>query len=388
MMAHEKRAHALLSASGAHRWLLCTPSARLEEQFPDTTSEAAKEGTLAHELAELKIQLLNNDITKRSYNARVKKLKENSLWNDEMESCTQEYADAVNDCALTYNTAPAIMVEQQVDLSKYIPEGFGTVDCAVMGGDTLHVFDYKHGKGVPVSAENNPQMMLYALGIIAKYEIIYSFNKIILHIVQPRISNISSWEVSPEQLKNFGETVKAKAKLAYAGLGDFNPGDEQCKFCRARATCRARADKNVELAFAADAKPETLTNEKIGVYLEKGETVAKWLKDLQDYALAQCLAGKAVTGWKAVEGRSTRDWSDMDQAFKALIEGGTPEEMLWERKAKTLAQIEKIIGKKEFEDLCGAFVVKPPGKPTLVPESDKRPAVTNVVTAEDAFGDK
>lgn len=387
MPEHEKRAHALLSASSAHRWLLCTPSARLEAQFPDSTSEAAKEGTLAHELAELKIQLLNNYITKRSYSARAKKLKADPLWQDEMESCTQEYADAVNEAALSYESKPSILAEQQVDLSAYIPEGFGTVDSAVMGGDVLHVFDYKHGKGVPVSAEHNPQMMLYALGIINRYAVVYEFSKIILHIIQPRINNNSVWELSADELNNFGTEVAQKAKIAFAGEGEFNPGEEQCRFCRAKATCRARADRNVELAFAADTRPETLTNEEIGLYLEKGETVAKWLKDLQEYALAQCLAGKDVAGWKAVEGRSIRDWSDMDQAFSALIENGTPEEMLWERKAKTLAQIEKIVGKKEFEDICGSFIVKPPGKPTLVPDTDKRQAITNEVSAEDAFKD-
>lgn len=385
MPEHEKRAHALLSASSAHRWLKCTPSAVLESQFPDTTSEAAKEGTLAHELAELKIQLLIKDITKRTYNARVKKLKEQELWNDEMESCTQKYADIINDIMLSYNIAPSVQIEQKLNLTKIIPEGFGTADCVIMCGDDLHVIDYKHGKGVPVSAENNPQMMLYALGAVYKYALIYSFKRIVLHIVQPRIDNFSTWELSAYDLYKFSKEVERIAAIAYAGEGEFNPGEEQCKFCRASQTCRARAEKNVELAFATEKKPDLLTDAEIGEYLEKGATVADWLKGLQEYALGQCLAGKDIPGWKAVEGRSVRDWSDMDAAFAKLKESGIPEDMLWERKAKTLAQVEKIVGKKDFEDVCGEFVIKPPGKPTLVPASDKREAVKGTPSANEAF---
>ena len=385
MPEHEKRAHALLSASSAHRWLKCTPSAVLESQFPDTTSEAAKEGTLAHELAELKIRLLIKDITKRTYNARVKKLKEQNLWSDEMEGCTQKYADIINDIMLSYSIAPSVQIEQKLNLAKIIPEGFGTADCVIMCGDDLHVIDYKHGKGVSVSAENNPQMMLYALGVIYKYVLIYSFKRIVLHIVQPRIENYSTWELSADELYKFSKEVERIAAIAYAGEGEFNPGEEQCRFCRARQTCRARAEKNVELAFATEKKPDLLTDAEIGEYLEKGATVAEWLKGLQEYALGQCLAGKEIPGWKAVEGRSVRDWSDMEAAFAKIKESGIPEDMLWERKAKTLAQVEKIMGKKDFEDVCGEFVIKPPGKPTLVPASDKREAVKGTPSANEAF---
>ena len=385
MPEHEKRAHALLSASSAYRWLKCTPSALLESQFPDTTSEAAKEGTVAHELAELKLQLMNNDITKRTYNSRVKKLKENEYWDDEMESCTQVYADSINELALSFKSPPAVLIEQRLDLSEFIPEGFGTADCVIMGGDVLHIYDYKHGKGVPVDATGNPQLMLYALGVIHDYQLIYDFQTVVLHIIQPRINNISVWPVPVKDLLDFGLLVKKTAQFAFKGEGEFSPGEEQCRFCRARQTCRARAEKNVELAFAIEKKTDTLTDEEIGEFLKKGTDVEKWLKELEEYALSRCLAGKEIPGWKAVEGRSTRVWTDMDAAFAAIVESGTPEEMLWERKPLTLAGVEKLMGKKEFEEVAGSFIEKPPGKPTLVNESDPRSAVTNVVSAQEAF---
>lgn len=389
-MGHAERDHALLSASGAHRWLLCTPSAKLEEQFPDTTSEAAREGTLAHELAELKVRNYFNpaDISKRKLNAQIKKMKENELWQDEMLGHTDTYIDYIRDVSIKLPSQPYVAVEKRLDLGAYVPEGFGTADCIMLQGEDLFVLDFKYGKGVPVSAEENPQMMLYALGAYKAYCFLYPISRIHMSIIQPRLDNISEWECSLEELLKFGQYVSERAALAVKGEGDFCPGEKQCRFCRAKQQCRARADHNIRMAFSPDKgkMPPLISSEEAGRYLLEGEDLEKWLKDLKEWALAECLAGKQVPGWKAVEGRGSRDWTDMDAAFEKLTKSGVTEEaMLWEKKPLTLAQVEKMVGKKDFQDAVGEFVVKKPGKPALVKESDKREAITNRVTAAEAF---
>lgn len=389
-MGHAERDHALLSASGAHRWLLCTPSAMLEEQFPDTTSEAAKEGTLAHELAELKVRNYFNpaDISKRKLNAQIKKMKENELWQDEMLGHTDTYIDYIRDVSIKLPSQPYVAVEKRLDLGAYVPEGFGTADCIMLQGEDLFVLDFKYGKGVPVSAEENPQMMLYALGAYKAYCFLYPISRIHMSIIQPRLDNISEWECSLEELLKFGQYVSERAALAVKGEGDFCPGEKQCRFCRAKQQCRARADHNIRMAFSPDKgkMPPLISSEEAGRYLLEGEDLEKWLKDLKEWALAECLAGKQVPGWKAVEGRGSRDWTDMEAAFEKLTKSGVTEEaMLWEKKPLTLAQVEKMVGKKDFQDAVGEFVIKKPGKPALVKESDKREAITNRVTAAEAF---
>lgn len=387
MMEHSERAHALLSASGAHRWLVCTPSARLEEQFPDTTSDAAKEGTLAHELAELKLRhyFYKGSFGKQKYARAVNKLKKQELWQDEMDGYTEEYLDYVKAAALKFESSPYVAIEKKVGLGAYIPDGFGTADCILIGGGVLQVIDFKYGKGIFVSAEENPQMKLYALGAYNAYSLLYPIREIKLTIVQPRLDGISEWGCSLEHLLAFGGYVKQRAALAINGDGAYAPGEHQCRFCRARAQCRARAEENVKLAFFTEKKPPLLTDAEVGGYLTQGGDVARWLKDLQEYALAQCLAGKEIPGWKAVEGRGSREWTDMEQAFGKLEENGIAEAMLWEKRPLTLAQVEKIVGKKDFALLVGDYVVKNPGKPALVAEADKRPAITNKITAEEAF---
>lgn len=387
-MGHSERSHALLSASSAVRWLNCTPSARLEEQFPDTTSEAAAEGTLAHELAEMKLKhyFYTTDFGKQKFSRRVNKLKKEELWQNEMDGYTEDYLDYIKSTALRLPGKPYVSIEQKVDFSPWVPEGFGTADCIMVYGGTIYVFDFKYGKGVPVSAEKNPQMMLYALGAYNAYRMLYSISQIKLAIIQPRLDNFSEWECSVEELLAFGEETKERAALAFEGKGEFHPGKSTCGFCRAKAQCRARAEENVKLAFFTDKKPPLLSNEEVGEYLMQGEDVDKWLKDLKDYALKACLAGKEVLGWKAVEGRGSRDWTDMDQAFEKLTKTGIIEEtMLWEKIPLTLAQVEKTVGKKDFADTVGDYVVMKPGKPALVKESDKREAITNKVTAAEAF---
>lgn len=387
-MAAEERTHALLSASGAHRWMSCPPSALLEQGFPDTTSEAAREGTLAHELAEMKVRnyFYTVDFGKRKMNSAIKKLKEQELWKEEMLGYTDDYLDYIKQTALALTSKPYVAIEKRVDFSTWVPEGFGTADCLMVSGDTLIVIDFKYGKGVPVSAEENPQMMLYALGAYDAYRLLYSIKKIRLAIVQPRLPDgVTECELSLEKLLGFGEHVKNRAELAHKGAGEFTPSESACRFCRARAQCRARAEENVRLAFMVDKKPPLISNREIGDYLKQGGDVAKWLDDLQKYALSECLAGNEVPGWKAVEGRGIRAWTDMEEAFDKLTESGVPEELLWERKPLTLAQVEGTIGKKDFAECVGAMVIKNPGKPTLVQESDKREAITNKVTAAEAF---
>lgn len=389
-MGHKERAHALLSASGAHRWLVCTPSAKLEEQFPDTASEAAEEGTLAHELAEMKVRNYFNtdDVSKRKLTYAIKKLKENKLWQDEMLTHTDSYLDYIRSISIKLPSRPAVEIEKRLDLGAYVPGGFGTADFIMFQGEDLYVVDFKYGKGVPVSAEENPQMMLYALGAYQAYCFLYPVRKIHLAIVQPRLDSISEWTCSLDDLLKFGVYVTERAALAFDGEGDFSPGEEQCRFCRAKQQCRARADYNVQMAFSQDKGkiPPLISSEEAGRYLLQREDLEKWLKDLKEWALAECLAGHEVPGWKAVEGRGSRDWTDMDAAFEKLTKSGMTEEvMLWEKKPLTPAQVEKLIGEKNFQDAVGEFVTKKPGKPALVKESDKREAITNKITAAEVF---
>lgn len=397
MMGHSERKHALLSASGASRWLACPPSAKLEEQFQDTESEAAAEGTLAHELAEAKVRnyFFTKEYGKRKLNNTIKKLQKNELWQDEMLGHTEEYLDYIKNTALSLMAAPSVRIEQRVYFKEYTYadledkiEGSGIADCIMLYRDTVHVIDFKYGKSPNglVSAKENPQLSLYALGAYRAYRMLYPISKVKLTIVQPRLDSISEWECTIENLLEFGEYVKARAALAIKGAGEFAPGSDTCRFCRAKAQCTARAEENVRLAFFTDKKPPLISNLEVGEYLKKGEDVAKWLEDLKDYALKECLAGKEVRGWKAVEGRGSRDWTDMDSAFDTLAKSGiAPEEMLWEKRPLTIAQVEKLVGKKEFRESVGKFVVKNPGKPTLAKESDKRPAITNRITAAEAF---
>ncbi len=393
MGGHAERAHALLSASGAYQWMACTPSARLQEQFPDNPSgTAAAEGTLAHELAELKVRnyFYTPDFGKRKLTNAINRLKKEELWDDEMMGYTDEYLDYVKSVAMKYPSSPYVAIEKQVDLSTYVPEGFGTADCILIGGNTLHVIDFKYGKSPDgrVGAEWNPQMLLYALGAHEAYRMLYQIETVRLSIVQPRLPDgISEWECTLDEMLQFGDYVRERAALAIKGEGEFAPALKTCKYCRARGRCEARAKKNVELAFLVGRDPRLLSNEELGRYLLKGRDVAKWLSDAQDAALAECLAGKEVPGWKAVEGRGSRDWTDMDKAFGALTSNGISDTILWERKPLSLAQVEKVVGKKDFQELVGDMVVKKPGKPALVEESDNRPAITNKVSAAEAFGE-
>lgn len=379
--------HALLSASSAHRWLHCTGSPLLEKEFPDTTSVYAQEGTLAHELCELKLKKYTTVMPKGTYTRAHNKIMKSELWQNEMESTSETYLEYVKGIMLACKIAPAVLIEKRVDFSRYVPEGFGTADCLILAGDTLHVIDYKHGKGVVVDADHNPQMMLYALGAIDELSLLYRFKSIHMVIVQPRVNNISEFTMTADELREWGESVvKPKAEAAISGNGTFEAGD-WCRFCRAKQQCKTRYESNDSLypELSAQHDPRLITLEELGEYLKRGRDMAAWLEDMKEYALSESLAGADVPGWKAVEGRGSRAFTDTDEAVDTLIKNGIDESVLYERRVLTLAQMEKAVGKKAFGEIVGNLVVKNPGKPTLVEESDKRPKITNQPTAADVF---
>lgn len=379
--------HALLSASSAHRWLHCTGSPLLEKEFPDTTSVYAQEGTLAHELCELKLKKYTTVMPKGTYTRAHNKIMKSELWQNEMESTSETYLEYVKEIMLSCEIAPAVLIEKRVDFSRYVPEGFGTADCLILAGDTLHVIDYKHGKGVVVDADHNPQMMLYALGAMSELSLLYRFKFVHMTIVQPRVNNISEFTMPADELTEWGETVvKPKAEAAISGNGTFEAGD-WCRFCRAKQQCKTRYESNDSLypQLSAQHDPRLITLAELGEYLKRGRDMAAWLEDMKEYALSESLAGADVPGWKAVEGRGSRAFTDTDAAVDTLIKNGIDESVLYERRVLTLAQMEKAVGKKAFGEIVGNLVVKNPGKPTLVEESDKRPRITNQPTAADVF---
>ncbi len=379
--------HALLSASSAHRWLHCTGSPLLEKEFPDTTSVYAQEGTLAHELCELKLKKYTTVMPKGTYTRAHNKIMKSELWQNEMEGTSETYLEYVKGIMLACEIAPAVLIEKRVDFSRYVPEGFGTADCLILAGEILHVIDYKHGKGVVVDADRNPQMMLYALGAMDELSLLYRFKSVHMVIVQPRVNNISEFTMTADELRDWGETVvKPKAEAAISGNGTFEAGD-WCRFCRAKQQCKTRYESNDSLypELSAQHDPRLITLEELGEYLRRGRDMAAWLEDMREYALSESLAGADVPGWKAVEGRGSRAFTDTDEAVNTLVKNGIDESVLYERRVLTLAQMEKAVGKKAFGEIVGNLVVKNPGKPTLVEESDKRPRITNQPTAADVF---
>lgn len=375
--------HALLSASSAGRWLVCTAAPRFEEQFPESTSEYAEEGRLAHSFCELKLlKKFTVSIKPKTFTTRINKLKKDALYNPEMEKTSDIYIEHLTERAMQFDTTPYVTAEVRVDFSEYVPEGFGTCDCVMIGGDTIIITDYKHGKGVAVSAENNSQMKLYALGALKKYRAIYgdTIKKVVLVIEQPRISEEPSiWETTVDDLTSWGESIKPIAEKAFRGLGEFVPG-EHCRFCRGKAQCKARANVYTALEEFKGCVPEEkalpgdsiLTDAEIGDLLIRGAELVSWYKDLEEYALNATLNGKEIPGWKAVAGRANRALTDVDATFKAIVAAGYDEALLYERKPLTLSALETLIGKKDFAEKFGQFITKPLGKPTLVPMSDKR----------------
>ena len=384
--------HALPSASSSARWLNCPPSAKLNAGADDKESSYAAEGTLAHAMCEIKLRGYISAIPKRSTTAKLKKLKSDPLYQPEMDGYTEEYLDYIKKIATSFNGPPTIRVEEQVDYSTFAPEGSGTADCLILFGDELHVIDFKYGKGVLVSPEDNSQLKLYALGAISKFGLIYSFNKVTLHIVQPRLSNIDDWSISTADLLAWGFSIQPTAQLAFNGQGEFKSG-EHCRFCKVAATCKKRAADNLALAQYEFRKPDNdptatdpmLNDTELAEALTKGAQLVAWYEDLKEYALAKILDGGELSGWKAVEGRGTRAFINPDDVPKRLESIGQSSDLAYERKVLSPAALEKLLGKKVFTDSFSDLVEKSKGKPALAPISDKRAAYVQGTSAAEDF---
>lgn len=370
--------HALLSASSSHRWINCPPSARLCENCEDQGSEYAQQGTDAHSLCQYKVESAFGMDTADPTESL-------NFYDEEMEACAESYAEYVMEQrakALQNCSDPVILVEQRLDFSKYVPEGFGTGDCVIIADGTLSVIDYKHGKGILVEAEKNPQMLCYALGALELFDGIYDIDTVSMTIFQPRRENVSTYTISKEELLQWADDVLIpRAKLAYAGEGDFSAG-EHCQFCKVKATCRKRAEYNLELARYDFEMPPTLEDEEIEAVLAKADALAAWVSDVKEYALQAAVSGKEWTGWKLVGGRSNRKYTDETAVAEAVTAAGYNP---YEQKLLGITAMTSVLGKKQFESILGSLTFKPQGKPTLVPESDKRPAMN---TANQDFKDE
>lgn len=384
-MAPER--HALLGPSSAARWIACPPSARLEAAVPNEGTKYTREGQLAHAICELKLQSYFTVMTKRTYNTRLNKLKKDELYAPEMEHYTDTYAEYIKEQALSFADKPLVMIEDRIDLRQWVPESFGTADCVMLHGDTLIVVDFKYGERHIVSAKNNPQLKLYALGAYEKYRMLYAPAKVKLAIVQPRAKEApEEWETTlPELLQWAEEVVKPAAALAFAGEGEMCKGDH-CDFCRVKGQCRTFAASNIsaEEDFAKldePKEPALLTDEEIGRALTLAEPFSAWLSAVKKYAIGAVLSGRVIPGWKAIASLGNRTFSDENAAFTALRANGVAEEMLYERKPLTPTQIEKLIGKKDYTRLVQQYVIRPEREPKLVPESDPHPAYNSA--AED-----
>lgn len=362
--------HALLSASSSHRWLNCPPSARLGEDYEDKGSDFAAEGTDAHSLCEHKL--------KAALGMETQDPTENLTWyNAEMEDCANGYAAYVMELLAEAKKAtadPIVLIEQRLDYSEYVEEGFGTGDCLIVADGTLNIIDYKHGRGVEVSAVDNPQMKLYALGALGIFDSLYDIDTVTMTIYQPRLGNVSVYTVTRDELMDWAETVlRPTAELAFKGGGEYHCG-EWCRFCKAKADCRERTNANLALAQYEFAQPPLLTDEEVESILGRIDDLVSWANDIKEYALQAAVSGKEWTGWKVVEGRSVRKFSDERLVAAAVIAAGHDP---YEQKLLGITEMQKTLGKAKFDEILGGFIVKPRGKPTLVPESDKRPAMKN-----------
>lgn len=369
--------HAVLSASGSHRWLNCTPSARLELEFENTGSEAAREGTAAHALCEHKL--------KRALHMRSRR-PVSDYDSDEMEKCTDAYAEFVMEqyeAAKQVCKDPVVLIEQRLDFSCYVPDGFGTGDCLIISDDRLHIIDFKYGMGVLVEAEDNPQMKLYALGALTVYDALYDIREVSMTIFQPRRENVSTWTVPVEDLKAWAENeLKPRAKAAYDGEGEYLPG-EWCTFCRAAVRCRARAEEKLKLAQTEFRMPPLLTDAEIEEILAVLPDLTRWANEIAAYALDAALNhGKEWNGFKVVEGRSVRKYRDEAAVAEAAKEAGYKD--IYRQSLIPLTEMQRLMGKDKFEEILGGLITKAPGRPTLVPMSDKRPAM-NVSNAINEF---
>ena len=364
--------HSLLSASSSHRWLHCPPSARLCEGYDDKGSNFAAEGTDAHALCEYKLRA--------ALGMEAKDPTEDLSWYDaEMEESANGYAAFVMELveeAKKNCSDPVVLIEQRLDYSRYVAEGFGTGDCVIIADGTLHIVDFKYGRGILVEAEDNPQMMLYALGALELFDCLYDIDTVSITIFQPRRGNVSTYTLPKADLYEWADTVLAPAaELAWSGEGEYHCG-EWCQFCKAKADCRKRANANMELAKYEFKQPPLLTDEEVEEILGRIDELIAWASDIRDYALQAAIGGKHWTGYKLVEGRSNRKYTDERAVVAAVRAAGYDP---YEHKVLGVTAMTTMLGKKQFNDILGGLVTKPQGKPTLVPDSDKRPAMTNII---------
>lgn len=378
--------HAKLSASGAKKWLNCPLSAPMEEKIPQEESEYAKEGTLAHFVAENKIKVVLKYLTRVQYH---KILKGYTIQKD-IDIYTEDYKDFVLE---SFNRAKGkdknayIDIEHRLDLSAYVPEGFGTADCIIIADGCLEIIDLKYGKGVRVEAEDNSQLKLYALGALDEYDFIYDIKEITMTIYQPRMDNISSCSMLATDLLQWGDEVKVKAEKAYKGEGKCKAG-KHCDegFCRARPICKAYNEKSKKLERFNYKEPNQLTVDEIAEILECSDKLAKWVKVVKDYALSQAIKGVEFPGFKLVEGRSSQKFKTGQEEILEKLKGVDIDEIA-PRKIKCISELKSILGKDKFDELLGAYIIKPQGSPTLVPIEDKRPKISSIETAKEDFSE-
>lgn len=381
------KGHALLGASSAHRWLACPPSARLEEaireRLGDTTSEAAAEGTLAHAIVETKLDRLIAG--KRAGKATLDH-KAHELYRPVMEEHTDFYIDYVMELYAQLPSDALLMSEKRVDFSDIVPDGFGTTDTIIIADGVMHVIDFKYGKHVLVEAEGNPQLRLYAWGALNEYGLIYDVEHVAIHIVQPRMDNVSTETLTVDQLTQWAhEVVEPIAGMAAEGKGPYHPG-EHCFFCKAQATCRTYAERQLELAAFQFSEPDELTDQEIADVLPRVDEIVRWASKVKDYALSQAVRhDRILPGYKLVEGRANRRIADTGLAAQKLREHGLEDNQMYTLKG--IGDLEAVVGKKALSELLGDLIIKPQGKPTLVPESDKRPALNSAARAAELFND-
>ena len=370
------KSHAILSASSSHRWLNCNPSARLEQEFEDQETEAAAEGTAAHALCEHKLRKA----------LKMRSKKPVSQYDcDEMDDYTDGYVQFVlEQLAQAKLTCPdpQVLIEQRLDFSCYVPDGFGTGDCLIIASPRLHVIDFKYGLGVLVDAYQNPQMMLYALGALRIFDCLYDIAEVSMSIYQPRRENVSTWTISVDELMDWAEnTLRPKADLAYKGEGEYSPGS-WCQFCKAAVKCRARAEAKLDLARFEFAQPPLLSDAEIEEILGKLDDLTKWANEIMAYAQDAAINhGKEWAGYKLVESRTNRKYTDEDAVARAAASAGYRD--IYKKTLISITEMEKLMGKQTFKEILGGLIVKPIGKPTLVPASDKRPAITTTGVKHD-----
>ena len=370
--------HAILAASASKRWMACPPSARLCAELPDKSSSYALQGTDAHELAAYKVlHAIGEDVKDPTENL--------TFFDQEMDSYTDAYRDFVMEKymdAKKHCKDPVLLVEQKLDFSEWVPEGYGTGDAVIVADDILHVIDLKFGMGVIVNAEENPQLMCYGLGALSLFDGIYDIQSVRLSIFQPRRDNISTYEISKEDLLRWAkDTLSPAAELAFKGEGEFHAGDH-CQFCKLKATCRKRAEYNLEMARYDFEMPAKLEDIEIEGLLGKLDKLIAWANDIKEYALDEAVKGKKWNGYKLVEGRSNRKYTDEKTVADKVTNAGYDP---YEKKVLGITAMTKLLGKKKFEELLGGLVEKPQGKPTLVSQSDARPEMNLSANAAEDF---